>query len=114
MPQPLRLREKAGYATGDFASCLIWQSISIHLLFYCTNVAGVENAAAVSIISISKLIDGCSHILMGFVIDRTKTRFGKVRPCILTMGLPLAVSTVMLFTVPQSFSVHGKLVWIFV
>ena len=114
MTNPLKAREKNGYATGDFACCLIWQSISIYLLYYCTNVAGIETAAAVSILSISKLIDGCTDILMGFIVDRTRSRFGKVRPYLLTMGLPLAASTVMLFTVPQSFSVHGKLVWIFV
>ena len=114
MKSKLSVREKAGYATGDFASCLIWQSISIYLLYYCTKVAGIETAAAVSILSISKLIDGCTDILMGFIVDRTKTRFGKVRPYLLAMGLPLAVSSVLLFSVPGSLSAHGKLIWIFV
>ena len=114
MANTLKVREKAGYATGDFACCLIWQSITIYLLYYCTTVAGIETAAAVSILSVSKLIDGCTDILMGFIVDRTHTRFGKVRPYLLTMGLPLAVSVVMLFSVPQGLSVHGKLIWIFV
>ena len=114
MANTLKTREKIGYATGDFASCLIWQSITIYLLYYCTNVAGIETAAAVSILSVSKFIDGFTDILMGFIVDRTKTRFGKVRPYLLTMGLPLAISTVMLFTVPASLSTHGKLVWVFV
>ncbi len=110
----LKVREKAGYAFGDFASCLIWQSITIYLLFYFTNVAGVEQGAAMAIISVSKIIDGCTDILMGFIIERTRTRFGKVRPYLLTMGLPLAASTVMLFSVPASLDTNGKLVWIFV
>ena len=114
MAKGLKVREKAGYATGDFASCLIWQSITIYFLYYCTTVAGIETAAAVSILSVSKLIDGCTDILMGFIVDRTHTRFGQVRPYLLTMGLPLAVSTVLLFSVPAALSVHGKLVWIFV
>ncbi len=114
MANTLKVREKVGYATGDFACCLIWQTISIYLLYYCTNVAGIGTAEAVSILSITKLIDGCTDILMGFIVDRTHTRFGKVRPYLLTMGLPLAASTVMLFTVPQSLSLHGKLIWIFV
>ena len=110
----LAVRERVGYAFGDFASCLVWQSVSLFLLFYCTNVAGIENAAAVSIISISKLLDGVTDILMGFIIDRTKSRFGKVRPYLLTMALPLALSTVLLFSVPGGLGVHGKLIWIFV
>ena len=106
--QPLKAREKVGYAFGDFSSCLIWQSISIYLLFYFTNVAGVEQGAAIAIISISIFIDGFTDILMGFIIERTRTRFGKVRPYLLTMGLPLAVSTVLLFSVPASRLVHSR------
>ena len=110
----LKTRERVGYAFGDFSSCLIWQSISVFLLMYFTNVAGVEQGAAMAIISISKIIDGITDILMGFIIERTRSRFGKVRPYLLTMGLPLAVSTVLLFSVPAGLSVHGKLIWIFV
>ena len=112
--QALKAREKVGYAFGDFASCLIWQTISIYMLFYFTNVAGVEQGAAVAIVSASKIIDGLTDILMGFIIERTRTRFGKVRPYLLTMGLPLAASLVLLFSVPAGLDAHGKLVWIFV
>lgn len=112
--QTLRPREKVGYAFGDFASCLVWQAISIYLLKYFTDVAGVPQGDAMAIISVSKIIDGVTDILMGFIIERTRTRFGKVRPYLLTMGLPLALSTVMLFSVPASLSAHGKLIWIFV
>ena len=110
----LPVRERVGYAFGDFASCLIWQSISLYFLFYCTSVAGIETAAAVSIVSISKILDGVSDILMGFLIDRTKSRFGKVRPYLLTMALPLALSAVLLFSAPAAFSVHAKYIWMFV
>ncbi|MBR5344773.1 MAG: MFS transporter [Clostridia bacterium] len=112
--KPLGIREKVGYALGDFASCLIWQTISVYLLFYFTDVAGVEEGAAITIIFFSKMIDGITDIVMGFIIERTHTRFGKVRPYLLTMGLPLAVSAVLLFSVPDTLSATGKLVWIFV
>ena len=112
--EPLKPREKVGYAFGDFASCLIWQSISIYLLAYFTDVAGVPQDEAVFIISVSKIIDGITDILMGFIVDRTRTRFGKVRPWLLTMGLPLAASTVMLFSVPASLPLQGRLIWTFV
>ena len=99
----LKTREKTGYALGDFACCLIWQSISVYLLYYCTNIAGVDTASAVRIISISKILDGLSDIVMGFIIDRTKSRFGKVRPYLLTMGAPLSISAILLFSVPAGF-----------
>ena len=108
----LPMREKVGYAFGDFACCLIWQSISVYLLYYFTNSAGVPSDAAIRIISASKIIDGVTDILMGVVIDRTKSRLGHVRPYLLTMGLPLAASTVLLFSIPAGFSQEGKLLWI--
>lgn len=114
MMTALKTREKTGYALGDFACCLIWQSISVYLLYYCTNIAGVDTASAVRIISISKILDGLSDIVMGFIIDRTKSRFGKVRPYLLTMGAPLSLSAILLFSVPAGFSLHAKLIWIFV
>ena len=111
---PLKRTEKFGYATGDFACCLVWQTLSLYLLYYCTNVVGIDSVAAVSMISISQILDGCTDVLMGFLIDRTRSRFGRVRPYILTMGLPLAVSTALLFSVPAGLSADGKLVWIFI
>ncbi len=111
---PLRKTEKFGYATGDFACCLIWQTLSLYLLYYCTNVVGIDSVAAVSMISIAQILDGCTDVLMGFLIDRTRSRFGKVRPYILTMGLPLAVSVSLLFSVPAGLSANGKMIWVFV
>ena len=110
----LSVREKVSYSLGDFASCLIWQSISIYLLYFCTNVAGVDTASAVAIISVSKIFDGISDIVMGFLVDRTRSKFGKVRPYLLYMSAPLAIATILLFSVPAALSVHAKLIWIFV
>lgn len=112
--EKLSVREKVSYSFGDFASCLIWQSISVYFLYFCTNVAGLETATAVTIISVSKILDGLSDIAMGFVVDRTKSRFGKVRPYLLYMSAPLAVSTVLLFSVPMGFSLHAKMIWMMV
>ncbi len=111
---PLKRTEKVGYATGDFACCLIWQILSLYLLYYCTNIVGIDSVAAVSIISVVHILDGFTDVLMGFLIDRTRSRFGKVRPYILTMGLPLAVSVCFLFSVPAGLSPDGKIVWIFI
>lgn len=110
--EKLRTTEKVGYAFGDFACCLIWQTISVYLLYYLANVAGIDSADAIRIISLSKLIDGATDVLMGFVIDRTRSRFGHVRPYILTMGLPLAVSTVLLFSMPAGMAMQSRLLWI--
>ena len=41
------LRERAVYGFGDFASCLFWQTITLYLLFFYTDVFGLSAAAAI-------------------------------------------------------------------
>ncbi len=76
-------RQRIGYGSSDFACNLIWQMISLYLLYFYTNVMHL-NAAAVSIMFlITKIIDGGTDLLVGFLIDKTNTRWGKSRPWIL-------------------------------
>ncbi len=56
------------------------------------------------------MIDGFVDILVGTLVDRTKTRFGKARPWILWMAVPFGLFTIMLFSVPD-FSMTGKIVY---
>ena len=51
---------------------------------------------------ISKIVDAITNILMGRLVDRTKTKQGKARPWILLSGVFLAVAGILLFTVPTA------------
>jgi GPH family glycoside/pentoside/hexuronide:cation symporter len=104
--------EKISYACGDFANNIIFSSMGAFLVFYYTDVAKVGAAAIGSIMLISRLLDGIIDIIMGFVVDRTKSKYGKARPWILRMSIPFAVATVLLFSVPNLGEI-GKLIYIF-
>ncbi len=81
-------RQRIGYGSSDFACNLIWQMISLYLLFFYTNVMHL-NAGAVSIMFlVTKVIDGISDLVVGFLIDKTNTRWGKSRPWILFGAVP--------------------------
>lgn len=58
--------------------------------------------------------DGISDIIMGVIVDRTKSRFGKARPWLLRICIPFAVSGVLLFSVPTSWAATPKLVYVFI
>lgn len=51
---------------------------------------------------ISRLFDGVSDVIMGLMVERTNSRWGKSRPWLLWMSVPYAVSAILLFTVPQT------------
>lgn len=52
--------------------------------------------------------DGLSDIVIGMIIDKTKTRWGKARPWLLFMGLPLILPVLLVFFVPTAFSEDMK------
>lgn len=105
--------EKVGYSFGDFASVLFWQTISLHLLFYYTDVFGISAAAAGTMILVSRIWDGVNDPLMGMIADRTNTRWGKYRPYLIWMSIPLYILAILTFTTP-SFSYTGKLIYAYV
>ena len=105
--------EKVGYGFGDLASVLYWQTISAYLLYFYTDVFGISAAAAGTMILVTRLWDGINDPLMGVIADRTKTRWGKFRPYLLWMSVPLAVMGVLTFSVPD-LGPSGKLIYAYV
>ena len=113
--QKLPLREKIGYGFGDFASVLFWQSITMNMMFFYTDVfkiAETTKAAVVAgtMIMTSRLFDAIIDPIIGMTADRTETRWGKFRPYLLWMSLPLAISAVLTFTTPD-LGPSGKIVY---
>lgn len=93
---------------------IVYSAITAFLLFYYTDYAGVSAAAVGFIMLISRVFDGVSDLVMGVLVDRTKSKHGKARPWILRMAIPFAVSAVLLFSVPASMGDTAKLVYIFI
>ena len=59
----------------------------------------------------SKVCDAVTNIVMGRIIDRTRTRQGKARPWILISGVLMTVSGILLYAVPRA-GMQVQLVWI--
>ena len=109
----LSFLERFAYGIGDYAGNLVYSAISAFLLVYYTNVVGASAAAAASIIAVSKILDGISDLIMGYIVDHTHSKWGKARPWIARLCIPLAVCTVLMFSVPSSFVGTIQLVYIF-
>ncbi len=105
--------ERVCYGFGDLASCLFWQTITLYLLFYYTDVFGLAAVAAGIMIGVSRLLDALFDVVIGMIADRTSMRWGKFRPYILWGAVPLAVSAVLAFTTP-AFGGPAKVVYAYV
>lgn len=71
-----------------------------YITYYCTDMLGMSAALIGMLLLVSKLFDGVSDLIIGFIIDKTNTRWGKARPyeiCIIFVWL----LTILLFSVPD-------------
>ncbi len=109
----LRFGNYLGYGAGAFAASGITSLVSMLTYFY-TDKIGIAASAAGTIIFAAKIIDACTDLGMGYIMDRTNTRWGKARPWFLWMAIPVFVITVLLFMVPENTSGNIKLLYILI
>lgn len=50
---------------------------------------------------VSKIIDAITNVVMGYIIDHTKTAQGKARPWLLLSAPLLTITGILLFVVPS-------------
>ena len=103
-------RQRFGYGMGDFACNLIWQVISLYLLYFYTDVMALNPAAVAAMFVVCRVIDAITDVLVGFAIDKTKSRWGKSRPWFLFGAVPFAFSACLAFSVPD-ITPDGKLIY---
>ena len=98
--EKLSLKTRVGYGIGDIAICLYWSGVGLYLLYFYTDVVGISPSLAGLIYGIGMFWDAITDPFMGYVAERTRTRWGVYRPYLLFGNIPLALSFVLLFWVP--------------
>ncbi len=96
MKEKIKLKEKLCYGVGDVGANLVWTTVASFIAIYCTDVAGISAAVLGTILLVSRLLDGVSDVVMGTIIDRTKSKYGKARPWVLWSAPAMAVSIILL------------------
>ena len=94
-----------GYLLGPSGALLLNAVLATYLNVYYTdvlNLTTVWGGAFLAVFPIvSKIIDAITNIVMGYIIDRTRTKQGKARPWLLLSAPLVAVTGILLFTVPS-------------
>lgn len=93
----LSWRERIGYCSGELAQNLIYQTVSIWLLFYYTNVYGLDSGVAAVMFLIVRVIDVLWDPFVGTFVDRSYPRWGKYRSWLVMGGIPLAGAAILCF-----------------
>ncbi len=89
--------QRIGFGSGDLAQNLIYQTVSIWLLFYYTNVFGINPGDASIMFLVVRVIDVLWDPLVGTYVDKNNPKLGKYRSYLLLAGLPLTVLAILCF-----------------
>src|SRR4051812_7086272 len=111
--QNLSFREKLGYGLGDMASNIVYQAVINVLMFFYTDVYGIEAAAAGTLMIAVRFFDALIDPMMGAVADRTRTKWGRYRPWMLWFAIPYGILAVAALITPN-VSPGAKLVYAYI
>lgn len=102
-----------GYLAGPCGALLFNAVMATYLNVYYTDVLGLGGLFLVVFPVISKVIDAVTNVIMGYVIDRTRTKQGKARPWLLLSAPLVAVTGVLLFVVPSGDDIL-QIAWVMI
>ncbi|MCF7942386.1 MAG: glycoside-pentoside-hexuronide (GPH):cation symporter [Spirochaetia bacterium] len=111
--QSVPLREKFAYGVGCLGQNMIYTFFGTFLLYFYTEIFGILPAAAGLLLLISRIWDAVNDPMMGILVDRTQSRWGKFRPYLLFSPILFAIFAVLCFANPQ-FSDAGRLVYAYI
>lgn len=109
----MKLKHMIGYAVGDFGINLYFISVMTYLLYFYTDVFGISALSAAGVFAVARFVDAVTDPLMGAIAERTRTRWGRMRPYISFGAVPLGLISILTFTVPD-LGPGGKLAWAYV
>ena len=89
--------QRIGFGSGDLAQNLIYQTISMYLLFFYTNIYGLDPADAATMFLVVRLVDVLWDPLVGTYVDKHNPKLGKYRSYLVLGGIPLTGFAILCF-----------------
>lgn len=100
-PEKLSLSTKLAYGAGDMGAGITTILISFTLLFFLTEVAGLDTGLAATVLMFGKVWDAINDPVIGMLSDRTRSRWGRRRSWMLFGSLPFGLSFFLYWLVPH-------------
>lgn len=106
--------EKLSYGFGDCAANVYVAMAGTFLTAFYTDTVGIGVAAVGTMMLLARIFDGVTDLLMGAVVDKTRSKYGKARPWVLWSAPFMCIGLILLFTVPSGLSGGGKLAYAYI
>lgn len=110
----LGVAERLAYGIGNAGNSVIYSAVSTILIYFYTDTMGLNPGVIGLLMLISRVFDGVTDLIMGRIVDRTNSRYGKARCWLIRCCVPLAVAGILLFTVPGNAPEPWQYLYVFV
>lgn len=114
-PRVMKKEQWLGYLVGPAGALLFNAVLASYLNVYYTDVLKLTSVWGGAFLTmfpiVSKIIDAITNVVMGQIIDRTRTKQGKARPWLLLSAILMPVTGILLFTVPGG-SETLQVIWV--
>lgn len=103
-PEEMQPKEVLSYSFAGFGQNMICQLVTSFFLFFLTDAVGINPIWLAIMFLAARLFDAFNDPIMGTIVDLTRSKYGKMRPYLKFMPLPIAILTVLMFCsfVPSS------------
>jgi GPH family glycoside/pentoside/hexuronide:cation symporter len=99
--EKLKFTTKLAYGAGDLGPAITANILVFYLLFFFTDVAGLQPGLAGSILTIGKISDAINDPIVGVISDRTRSRWGRRLPWMLFGAVPFGIIYYLQWIIPH-------------
>ncbi|MBQ1675422.1 MAG: MFS transporter, partial [Oscillospiraceae bacterium] len=104
-------KAKLSYALGAVGKDMVYMLSASYVLYYFQDLLGVSAIAMGVILLVARVFDAFNDPIMGVIVAKTKTRWGKFRPWLLIGTLTNAVVLFLMFSAPPAMDGKGLIAY---
>lgn len=110
----LGVMERLFYGFGNAGSVFVYMLVSVYMVYFYTNTLALNSGIIGGILMASRIFDGATDLIMGRIVDCTRSKFGKSRCWLIRVCFPYAIAAVLMFAVPNDTTDLVKYIYVFV
>ncbi len=107
-------KEAGFYLTGMFGQNIIYNIIGAALSLYYSDVVGISISTVGIVFTICRVWDAINDPIMGVIMEKTRSKYGKCRPWLKYIPFPIALVTTLLFIPMSNWAYAGKVAFLFI
>lgn len=106
-------KEVQAYAIAALGQGLVYSCMSSYITDYYMNVLKLNAIFVILLMLLARVWDAINDPMMGMIMDRKTTRWGRMKPYPLLTALPIAILTILMFVNP-GFDTNNQSIWLYV